>query len=312
MTHLHFAQLSDIHISAHGDLHDMLSGQAAGFLEDVVNTLNRQSELDFVLITGDVMVEASPTEFDRFRQAIQKLQKPWFIIPGNHDRRDPGSPNGLTRQAFAGHYNPQAQARLADNPAQPGYWSLPAGPEIQLIGLDSIVDDDWGGVINGPQLAWLKQELDSHADKLVIVAVHHPLHPLAPIDGYPGWERFVCRNGPAVLALLDTCPQVKLVLTGHHHLTRADWLGGRLHLACPALCIYPCGYRTVQVSRQGRGPWQVAWQTHPAAPDTIVAGARQLMVEKWGQGRGLDRDFVEAYAGLAMGRVVDRAGQAEL
>jgi hypothetical protein len=38
-TNLHFAQISDIHISSLGDHHDMLSGRSADFLTDIFTEL---------------------------------------------------------------------------------------------------------------------------------------------------------------------------------------------------------------------------------------------------------------------------------
>jgi 3',5'-cyclic AMP phosphodiesterase CpdA len=191
MTDLHFAQISDIHISSQGDHHDMLSGQSAAFLARILAKLNRLEDLDFVLFTGDLFDTADRPEFERFQAISQALEKPYFVIPGNHDRQPAGSAEGLTRRQFAAHFNPQLAARPAAEEAQVGYWSITLNPRIQLIGLDSIIDDDWGGRIDAIQLDWLKSELAHHTDKLVIIAVHHPLHPLAPIDANPRWRNFV-------------------------------------------------------------------------------------------------------------------------
>ncbi len=309
---IHFAHISDIHISAQGDKYDMLSGRAAGFVANIVARLNQQDDLDFVLITGDLFNEASPQELHRFQQTIRSLQKPYYVIPGNHDRGGPDSPEGLTRLEFAERFNPQIEARLATTESQLGYWSIALKPDVQLIGLDSIKDDDWGGVIGSTQLAWLENELNICRDRLAIVAVHHPLHRLASIDEHPDWANFVCDNGAAVLALLDRYPQVKLVLTGHHHVTKADRFGPRLHLACPAVAVYPCAYRSLRLSRRSNGGWQLAWQTHPATDQTTVAEARARMANAWIEEAEFEPDFVEAYLEIARGSGQDRAGQLRL
>ncbi len=308
MVDLYFAQLSDIHLSTQGDMFDMLSGHAADFLRGVVAELNRQPDLDFVLITGDLLNDAAEAELTLFEQAIGSLQIPAYIIPGNHDRRESDRTEGLTHCQFAHFFNPQIEARLAARDDQLGYWSIPLKPEVQLIGLDSVKDDDWGGRIGPVQMAWLKGELEAHADKLVILACHHPLHELAPIDRQPDWSNFVCDNGPKLLSLFGDYPQLKLVLTGHHHLTRADLMGSRLHLACPALAAYPCAYRTVRLSRLANRQWRIDWQTHPAATGDTVAEARRRMEQAW-QEAGFAPEFVAAYAGIAAGSDWDRAGQ---
>lgn len=305
---LRFAQISDIHISVLGNHHDLLSGESAGFLRRTVAQLNQVGDLDFVLITGDLLDTAHPEELVRFQEIIGHLNRPYYVIPGNHDISSDG--DGLSRLEFARRFNPQLEARAAAE-GQPGYWSVAVAPAVQLIGLDSVRTEDWGGVIDAVQLAWLENELAGLNQKLVILAVHHPLHQLAPVDTHPHWTNFVCDNGPQLLALLDRYPQVKLVLTGHHHLTRADRVGGRLHLACPALAGYPCAYRDLHLARESPDAWRITWRSYAAAGETAVAEARELLTNAW-QSVGFEAAFVEQYAGLALGSAQDRHGSVNL
>ena len=299
---LRFAQISDIHISVLGNHHDMLSGLTPDFLRRTVAQLNQFDDLNFVLISGDLLDTAHPEELDSFQEIISLLNRPYYVIPGNHDI-SPGG-DGLSRLQFARRFNPQLEARPAGD-GQLGYWSVAVAPDVQLIGLDSVRTEDWGGIIDVAQLAWLERELAAHTQKLVILAVHHPLHQLAPIDTHPDWTKFVCDNGPQVLALLDRYSQVKLVLTGHHHLTGANRVGGRLHLACPALAGYPCAYRDLRLIRQAAGTWRINWHTCAAADETRVAEARERLISGW-QSVGFEAAFVEQYAGLALGSEQDR------
>lgn len=311
MPTLHFAHLSDIHISQLGNHDELLSGQAAQFLADAVARLNQLDDLDFVLITGDLFDTAGAWEVAQFQRAIAALQKPYFVIPGNHDRRDPDAAEGLTRREFAALFNPQFEARPTDPAAQVGYWSREIAPDVQLIGLDSNKADDWGGVVDAPQRAWLRAELARHANKLVLLAVHHPLHKLAPVDDHPYFHRFVCDNGPELLALLDEHPQVKLVFTGHHHLSNVTPFGGRLHVAGPSLCIYPCAYRTLRLTYGADSPPRLTWETHPATDANTVAEARRVMVAAW-LAAGFNQADVDLHADLAPGREFDRRGAASL
>lgn len=310
MTHLHFAQLSDLHFSSQGDHHDMLSGRAGEFLAKAIVQLNQIQDLDFILISGDLFDTPSWEEFEFFQKSISCLQKPYYIIPGNHDRRDQTSTEGLTRHQFAQHFNPQFEDRPASPDEQVGYWSISVAPNVQLIGLDSTRDQDWGGIIDETQKVWLENELVSCADKLVIVTIHHPLHPLVPIDHNPDWTKFVCDNGSDVLELLEQHPQAKIVLTGHHHITKVDQVGQRLHLACPAMVIYPCVYRTLRIDQREDCGWHLEWATHPVTDDQTIADARQRMVSSWSTvfPKNVAANFVDS----ALGKPEDRAGQAKL
>jgi len=307
---LHFAQISDIHFSSLGDHHDMLSGHAGDFLTNAITQLNQVRDLDFVLITGDLFDTASREEFECFQEAISSLQKPCYIIPGNHDRSEQSSGEGLTRHQFARHFNPQFEERPPAPERQVGYWSISVAPNIQLIGLDSTRDEDWGGIIDETQMTWLENELITSTDKLVILAVHHPLHPLVPIDHNPDWTRFICENGPAVLDLLDQYPQAKVVLTGHHHITKTDQVGQRIHLACPAMVIYPCAYRTLRVSQQAHEAWHFEWSTHPATDEQTTTEARQCMLNNWTT--VFPKNVAASFVDSAWGKEADRTGRVKL
>ncbi len=309
---VHFAQISDIHISAEGNHYDVMGEHAAGFLQRIVGQINQMETLDFVLISGDLVDNATQVEFDEFREIIQTLDKPYYCIPGNHDRRLADQTEGWTRHDFARHFNPQYLNRPQASNQQAAYWSLPATDNVQLIGLSSVVDEDWNGVIDESQLSWLDVELDHHTDKCVILTVHHPLHKLSPIDDIPRWSNFVCDNGAEVLAVLNRHPQVKLVLTGHHHLTKADQMNGRLHLACPAVGLYPCAYRTLRMIDQGNGTWQIQWNTHSATNEAMIATARQQTFSVWTEIVGFEPEFVEDKLNRALGSEWDRTGEVAL
>ena len=118
MTRVHFAQISDIHLSTRGDMHDMMTGHSADFLANIVADLNQRTALDFVLISGDLFNEATLAEFELFQDIITALQKPYYIIPGNHDRKEANSSEGLTHLEFARQFNPQLQARCGPRDAR--------------------------------------------------------------------------------------------------------------------------------------------------------------------------------------------------
>lgn len=308
MNALYFAQISDIHISSQGNHHELLSAHAPDFLAGIIADLNRQADLDFVLITGDLFDTADQIELDHFQATIAKLDNPYYVIPGNHDRRSRERTEGLTHRDFARRFNPQYHQRPTAPEAQSGYWSIAVDSRVQLIGLDSVRDDSWGGQIDASQMRWLEQELDTHVDKLIIVAVHHPLHQLAPVDNHPDYTNFVCENGEAVLELLDAYPQVKLVLTGHHHQSKIDVMGDRLHAAAPSIAIYPLAYRTFRLAQQEDGRWQIEWQTHSATGPEMIEQAKAAMIDTWHNIAGFDLEFVKQHVVLALGSEEDRQG----
>ena len=89
-------QLSDPHIVAPGEL---LYGRVdtAEFLARSVAEINRLDPLpDVAVMTGDLVDHGNPAEYEHLRRLLAPLAMPIFVIPGNHDAREP------LRAAFAG------------------------------------------------------------------------------------------------------------------------------------------------------------------------------------------------------------------
>jgi outer membrane protein assembly factor BamB/Icc-related predicted phosphoesterase len=81
-----YAWISDIHIGA---------PDADKNLDSVVADINRYTELDFLIATGDIAEKGKDQELETAKDILDKLKIPYFIIPGNHDSK--WSESGFTR-----------------------------------------------------------------------------------------------------------------------------------------------------------------------------------------------------------------------
>ncbi|MCC8424588.1 PQQ-binding-like beta-propeller repeat protein [Mucilaginibacter sp. UR6-11] len=73
-----FAHISDTHIGNETSIED---------LQRTIKDINANSVLDFVVITGDITEFGSDEELKTAREMFNSLNKPWYIIPGNHDMK---------------------------------------------------------------------------------------------------------------------------------------------------------------------------------------------------------------------------------
>lgn len=73
-----FAFLSDTHISTD-------PGVPADDLRRTIADLNLQSDLDFVVITGDITEMGTDEEIRLAKNIFNDLKIPYHILPGNHD-----------------------------------------------------------------------------------------------------------------------------------------------------------------------------------------------------------------------------------
>jgi outer membrane protein assembly factor BamB/predicted phosphodiesterase len=72
-----FAHVSDTHIGA--------APTATDDLRAAVRDINANADLRFVIITGDITEFGADTELREAKSILDSLNKPWYIIPGNHD-----------------------------------------------------------------------------------------------------------------------------------------------------------------------------------------------------------------------------------
>ncbi|HKC34536.1 MAG TPA: PQQ-binding-like beta-propeller repeat protein, partial [Chitinophagaceae bacterium] len=71
-----FAHVSDTHIG---------SNNAEEDLRRTVQSINYDSTIKFVILSGDITDFGADAELHLAKQILDSLNKPWYIIPGNHD-----------------------------------------------------------------------------------------------------------------------------------------------------------------------------------------------------------------------------------
>src|SRR5688572_8890470 len=119
------AQLSDLHIAAHGR---PLLGKidTAGMLRACLqDLLALKQQPDAVVITGDLTDTGSAEEYAFLRGTLAPLAMPVYLIPGNHDAR------GALRDAFPDH----AYLRQSEEFIQYAIDSYP----LRIIALDTLI-----------------------------------------------------------------------------------------------------------------------------------------------------------------------------
>ena len=191
-------QLSDPHILAPGELL-YRRFDTAEFLARAVAEINRLDPLpDVTVVTGDLVDHGEPPEYEHLRALLAPLAMPVFVIPGNHDAREP------LRAAFAADgYLP------ADGFLQYAIEDYP----VWLIALDTLIPGEAGGLLCSERLAWLDHALASAAARPVLLMMHHPPF----VTGIERMDRAGLQNTEALAAVVVRYPQIERILCGHLH-----------------------------------------------------------------------------------------------
>src|SRR5690349_17891993 len=148
------AHITDPHITAPGTL---LLGivDTASALERAVAALNRlDPSPEVAVLTGDLVESGAPEEYAHLRALLAPLRMPVLAIPGNHDAREP------MRQAFsADGYLPREgflNYVIDDYP-------------LRIIGLDTLVPGEGGGMLCPDRLRWVDRTLSAARDRPTVV-----------------------------------------------------------------------------------------------------------------------------------------------
>lgn len=147
-TNIKFALLTDTHV-----------GNATGAidLENSVNDINQNPLIEFVIISGDVTEFGADEELKTAKKILDKLQKPWYIIPGNHDSNWSESGANSFNTVFGGstfYFEHQGVVFIGTG----------SGPNMRM----------GPGQIPREDIVWLKQTLEKVDDKPIVYVNHYP------------------------------------------------------------------------------------------------------------------------------------------
>jgi len=246
---LTLAQITDTHLLEHPN--DLLRGyNPLQNLKTVLHEVARHQP-DGLLLTGDLADQGSTAAYEHLQAALSEFDCPVYWLPGNHD-----DVSNLKSVLQSSQYHPPQAIDL-------GEW--------RLLTLNSVLAEaKFGeGDLGEDQLQWLSAELKHYPHRPTVVALHH--HPVP--TGIAWMDQISLQNADDLLAVLDSAPQVRMVLFGHiHHALQHPWQRSNKKqvefLGCPSSCsqIEPPtpvadhdrpGFRLIHLYRDGQYRTQV-------------------------------------------------------
>ena len=210
------AQLTDTHIKsnrrkAYGRV------DTAAMLDAAVKHINAfEPAIDVVLVSGDLTDRGEPEEFYALRESLKNISMPWHVIPGNHDDRC----NFL--EAFADHDYLEDSASFI-------HYIIDDYP-LQLIGLDTTVDEKPYGFLPAKRLEWLDACLASEPEKPTLLFMHHP--PFEVKESKHPWQYDNQESIELFGNALEGQTQVLRAFCGHSHRNANGFISD-----VPASCV---------------------------------------------------------------------------
>jgi 3',5'-cyclic-AMP phosphodiesterase len=206
-------QITDCHLYA--DPANSLAG--INTEQSLLQLLNVAKErilpTDLILVTGDLIHDASAVGYQRLKGHILNLDIPTYCIPGNHDNL------AVMEQNIC------CDKISTDTISTHGDWAL--------IMLDSSVPGKVGGHLSREQLDQLRTGLETNADRHILVSLHH--HPVSL--GSAWIDQLALDNPHELFSILDQYPNVRGLLWGHAHQRYEGERNGVRLMGSPSTCI---------------------------------------------------------------------------
>lgn len=176
--------------------------------------LAKLGKVDAILVTGDISDNGDLDSYLAFKSVISRLGIPYFVLPGNHDLR------ASMHQCFD-DLSPAISEEIN--------W-IKTFPDLDIIGLDTVIPGQSGGKLSSSGLTFLAQALQRHPEKPALIAMHHP-----PFESGIRFIDAIGLEGAQEMAeILEQSARDIRIICGHLHNSIVSTIGGATVLSSPA------------------------------------------------------------------------------
>lgn len=175
-----FAHVSDTHVN-------LTNETSIEDLKRTVRDINANPDLQFVIISGDITEFGADEELKTAKTILDSLNKPWYIIPGNHDMNWSESGGNSFKKVFGAETFAVKQNGFL-------FIGTNCGPNMRMS----------PGQVPRENLVWLDSVLAATPKQTPIIFVNH-----YPIDS-------ALNNWYEIIDRLKT-HNIQLIICGHGH-----------------------------------------------------------------------------------------------
>jgi 3',5'-cyclic AMP phosphodiesterase CpdA len=264
-----FAHITDLHLDVKGDSTWQYREKSVPLFIDALRQLVRLPKVNFVVFGGD-QIHYGPNDkesLDVFQKWTANLSMPYYILLGNTEVSPVAGLSKLNRDDYI-----RAWTGKGLRPGRTS-WAFDPVRNVRVIGFDVTVEGKPYGEAGPIELQWLEGELKANrSKKLIIIFTHQLLMPTTDKDKSGGWSLWMVKNHARVRDLIQQFPNVRMVVSGHHHASSVQTEGKVTYVSDPAVVTYPCAFRSFSVSREG-----IHIRNVPIEDRALVSRAKELL-----------------------------------
>ncbi|MFO7975896.1 MAG: metallophosphoesterase [Candidatus Hydrogenedentota bacterium] len=178
-----FATINDVHV---------LDAKSVGIVNEAVKSINGDERVQFTVVLGDIATDGRYKELNLAKTAFDRLEQPYFAVPGNHDVY-------MKAKDIFGNFT---------STFGPVHWD--EGEKSWLfLGLNSCEKSKSDVTVQPDELAWLEKTLANvNRQRPIVLFAHHPFN--------PNTKAYRVKNAEEVLGMFAD-HNLKLVAAGHYH-----------------------------------------------------------------------------------------------
>lgn len=214
---LRFVQISDVKFSQKAENNTLIK---------VINDVNKQKNVEFVVFTGDNINKPDKNDLKAFLSEAKKLKCPFYVVIGDHDV---SKHKDLGKKEYIEIIKKEVRRY---KPETPNY-------TFEKDGVIFVVADGSKDVIPGTMgyfkedvLLWLDSELALYPDNNIIILQHFPIIPPAEKETYYTYKP------ENYLKVVSKYNNVKAIIAGHFGVNKEETVNGVLHISTAPAPFY--------------------------------------------------------------------------
>jgi 3',5'-cyclic AMP phosphodiesterase CpdA len=208
-------------------------------LKSAIDDINKQSDIAFVVFTGDNISSPREENLIEFKSIVEKLKVPYYVALGNHDVY---KSNGLSKTHYFEVLN---EGKILPSQKRPNYvFKKNSFVFIVLDGAKEVIPGTVG-YYRKDTLKWLDNLLTRYEGRNVIIFQHFPVeYPEGVESRLKTHKTYKVEEYQEILKKHDN---VVAVMSGHFHLNSEYMKDGVYYVSSPSLITVPQAYKIVDI-----------------------------------------------------------------
>ena len=200
-------------------------------LKKVIDNVNNQQDIDFIVFTGDNINKPDVQILKDFLSEAKKLKKPFYVVIGD---KDANKHKDLSKKDYQNILRKKVRNIKAK---ETSYVFEKEGVVFFVVDGAKDVIPSTNGYFKDDVVEWVDANLDLYSNKNVVILQHFPLIP--PEEN----ENYMTFKPQKYIEVLQKHKNVKAVISGHFGVNKEETVNGITHITTAPV---PC-YRIIDI-----------------------------------------------------------------